>query len=181
MAHGFTTNGSWFIDPQGRHTLLRGVNLGGSTKVPATPDGSTYRDVDIEHWREVSFVGRPAPLDEVDRHLDRIARWGFNVLRFLVTWEAIEHAGPGEYDEAYLDYVGEVVIRAGARGLFVLVDPHHDVWSRWTGGDGAPHGCVDLAGLVPQRFVETDSIELNAFDWAANYHRVPVATMWTLF
>jgi hypothetical protein len=181
MAQGFTTKGGWFIDPHGRHTLMRGVNLGGSTKMPFTPNGATHLGVDFEGWREVSFIGRPAPLDEIDRHLDRIAHWGFNILRFLVTWEAIEHEGPGLYDEAYLDYVREVVQRAAARGLYVFIDPHHDVWSRWTGGDGAPFWCFELAGLVPEKFVATDAVELNAFDWPANYNRVPVATMWTLF
>ena len=95
VTHGYRTRPGWFVDHEGRPTLLRGVNLGGSTKVPYTPDGATHLGVDFDGWRDVSFVGRPAPLDELDRHLDRIAHWGFNVLRFLVTWEAIEHAGTG--------------------------------------------------------------------------------------
>ena len=134
MTSGFTTRHGWLLDRHGRHTLLRGVNLSGATKVPAVPDGATHRGVSIEGWADVSFVGRPAPLDEVDAHLDLIAAWGWNCLRLLTTWEAIEHAGPGRYDEAYLEYYREVVRRAGARGLWVFVDPHQDVWSRWTGG-----------------------------------------------
>jgi hypothetical protein len=181
VTHGYRTRPAWFVDPEGRPTLLRGVNLGGSTKVPYAPDGATHLGVDFEHWRDVSFVGRPAPLDELDRHLDRIAHWGFNVLRFLVTWEAIEHAGPGEHDEAYLDYVRECVRRAGERGLLVFVDPHQDVWSRWTGGDGAPYWTLELAGLRPERFVDAGVTFLDAFDWPSNYQTAPVATMWTLF
>lgn len=181
MGHGYSTGDGWFIDPQGRHALFRGVNFGGSTKVPATPDGATHLGVDFDNWREVSFVGRPAPLDDLDRHLDRILHWGFNVLRFLITWEAVEHAGPGVHDEPYLDYLREAVRRAGERGLLVFVDPHQDVWSRWTGGDGAPYWCFDLAGLVPERFASSDAVKLDAFDWPANYQRVPAATMWTLF
>ena len=137
--------------------------------------------VDFEHWRDVSFIGRPAPLDELDRHLDRIAHWGFNVLRFLVTWEAIEHAGPGEHDEAYLDYVRECVRRAGERGLLVFIDPHQDVWSRWTGGDGAPYWTLELAGMRPERFASAGAVALDALDWPGNYMTAPVATMWTLF
>ncbi len=181
MSQGFTTQGGWFVDAAGRHTLLRGVNLGGSTKVPATPDGSTHLGVDFENWADVSFVGRPFPLADADRHLDRLAHWGFNCLRFLVTWEAIEHAGPGEYDEAYLDFVRAVIVKAGERGMWVFVDPHHDVWSRWTGGDGAPFWCFDGTGLLPERFVAAGAVSLDAHDWPANYRQVPVAHMWTLF
>jgi len=179
--HGFTTDRGWLIDRLGRPTLLRGVNLGGATKVPVTPPGATHLGVSFDGWAEVSFVGRPAPLDDLDAHLDRIAGWGMNCLRLLTTWEAIEHAGPGEYDDAYLDYYAEVVRRAGARGLWVFVDPHQDVWSRWTGGDGAPFWCFELAGLVPERFVAAEAVALDTQDWPENYQRAPVATMWTLF
>jgi hypothetical protein len=98
-----------------------------------------------------------------------------------VTWEAIEHAGPGAHDEAYLDYVRECVRRAGERGLLVFMDPHQDVWSRWTGGDGAPFWTLELAGLRPEQFVGTEAVVLDAFDWPSNSTTVPVATMWTLF
>jgi hypothetical protein len=181
MGHGFTTRDGFFLDPQGRHALLRGVNLGGSSKVPARPDGATWRGVDFVHWREVSFVGRPFPLVEADAHLRRIAHWGFDVLRLLVTWEAIEPAGPGVYDEEYLDYVGELVRRAGRHGLLVFIDPHQDVWSRFSGGDGAPFWTFELAGLLPERFVPAQAVVLDAQDWPANALRVPAATMWTLF
>ncbi len=181
MAHGYTRRDDWLIDREGRHALLRGVNLGGSSKVPFAPNGATHLGVDFAGWRDVSFVGRPFPLDEADRHLDRIAHWGFNVLRLLTPWEAIEHAGPGEYDEPYLDYVREVTRRAGERGLRVFIDPHHDVWSRWTGGDGAPFWCFELAGLQPERFVAAEAVALDAPDWPSNYGRAVTATMWTLF
>ena len=181
MAHGFTTSGGWLVDGLGRPTLLRGVNLSGSTKVPTRPPGATHLGTPIEGWADVSFVGRPAPLDELDAHLDLISGWGMNCLRLLTTWEAIEHAGPGCYDEEYLEYYAEVARRAGQRGLWVFVDPHHDVWSRWTGGDGAPFWCFDLAGLRPELFLEAGAVALDAQDWSENYQRVPVATMWTLF
>jgi hypothetical protein len=179
--HGYTARDGWFIDPLGRRTLLRGVNLGGSTKMPFRPNGATHLGTDFERWAEVSFVGRPFPLSEADEHLRRLAHWGFNVLRLLVTWEAIEHKGPGEYDEAYLDYVREVVKKAREHGLLVFIDPHQDVWSRWSGGDGAPFWCFEWAGLEPKRFVEAGAVALDAVDWPANYERVPAATMFTLF
>jgi hypothetical protein len=37
------TDGIWFKDEDGRTLLLRGANLGGSTKLPTRPNGATYR------------------------------------------------------------------------------------------------------------------------------------------
>ena len=83
----FRTDGIYFKDEHNRRLLLRGVNLGGSSKVPY-PNGATYiREGFFEH-RAVSFVGRPFPLEEADEHFRRLKAWGLTFLRFLVTWEA---------------------------------------------------------------------------------------------
>src|SRR5512137_2930250 len=105
-------DGPWFKDEHGRTLILRGVNLGGSSKVPYCPDGATYIRQGFYDHRNVSFVGRPFPLEEADEHFTRLRQWGLTFLRFLVTWEAIEHAGPGVYDEAYLDYLVQIVDKA---------------------------------------------------------------------
>ena len=81
------------------------------------PDGATYIREGFYDHRNVSFVGRPFPLEEADEHFRRLLAWGFTFLRFLVTWEAVEHAGPGIYDEEYLDYLVEIVHKAGEHGL----------------------------------------------------------------
>ncbi len=63
--------------------------------------------------RSVTFVGRPFPLEEAHEHFSRLRRWGltfctylyarflaclqYSKVRFLVTWEAIEHDGPYVY------------------------------------------------------------------------------------
>ena len=115
-----------FLDQQGRKVLLRGVNLGGSSKTPYKPNlPSHIQDGFFDH-RNVSFTGRPFPLAEADRHYARLRSWGFNCLRFLTTWEAIEHEGPGIYDEEYLDYLYQVVAKAGEYGFYVFIDPHRE-------------------------------------------------------
>lgn len=183
------SEGPWFKDEHGRTLILRGVNLGGSSKVPSRPNGATYiRDGFFDH-RNVSFVGRPFPLAEADEHLERLRAWGLTFLRFLITWEAIEHAGPGIYDREYLDYVYQVVRKAGEHGISLFIDPHQDVWSRFSGGDGAPGWTFEAVGLDITRFAETGAAIVHATHgdpfprmiWPTNGNKLAAATMFTLF
>ena len=183
------TDGIWFKDEHGRTLLLRGVNLGGSTKLPVVPDGRTHlREGFFEH-REVSFVGRPFPLEEADEHFGRLAKWGLTFLRLLVTWEAIEHTAPGQYDTDYLDYLVEIVKKAGEHGINLFIDPHQDVWSRFTGGDGAPGWTLEKVGFDMTAFHDTHAAIVHQtygdpfprMIWATNYNRLATATMFTLF
>ncbi|EGZ21265.1 hypothetical protein PHYSODRAFT_299068 [Phytophthora sojae] len=183
-----------FVDAQGRVRLLRGVNLGGSSKLP-----SGYQHTD-RHSRSsffdgaasVSFVNRPFPLSEAPAHFARLQRWGLTLLRFIVTWEAIEHGGPGVYDREYLRYIRDILAIAADYGLSIYVDPHQDVWSRWTGGDGAPMWTLEAVGLEPRHFeatkaalcVETCGLEVSKFPkmiWPTNYFKMACATMFSLF
>jgi len=189
--------GTWFVDAAGRKVILRGVNLGGDTKVPFSPDGATQNR---EDWPprdlvNVSWIGRPFPREEAEEHFSRLRSWGLNCLRFLTTWEAVEHAGPYRYDEPYLDYLAEMIALAGRYGFHVFVDPHQDVWSRVTGGDGAPLWLFDKIGLDYTRF-DAAGAALNMqhlwdpapkrnrykkMMWGENYKYFVSGTLWTLF
>ncbi|MBN1438477.1 MAG: cellulase family glycosylhydrolase [Anaerolineales bacterium] len=182
-------SGNELLDGRGRTLLLRGVNLGGSSKVPFRPDGATHIRENFFGHRGVSFVGRPFPLEEADEHLGRLRAWGFNFLRFLVTWEAVEHAGPGIYDEEYLEYVRAVVEKAGRHGFLLFIDPHQDVWSRFSGGDGAPGWTLEAAGFDLRNLHATGAAVLHPFHegplprmiWPTNEAKLAAGTMFTLF
>jgi hypothetical protein len=134
-------------------------------------------------------VDRPFPLAEADKHFTRLREWGFTFIRFLVTWEAIEHAGPGQYDQEYLDYVSTLVEKAGQHGIRLFIDPHQDVWSRFSGGDGAPGWTMEAVGFDLTRFKETGAaITHQAYGdpypwliWPTNANKLAAATMFTLF
>lgn len=182
-------SGDHFVDESGRIVMLRGINLGGSTKIPSNPDGMTYNRDGFFNHREVSFVGRPFPLKEADEHFKRLKSWGFNFLRFLITWEAIEHAGPGQYDEQYLEYLAHVVKKAGEYGFNLFIDPHEDVWSRFTGGDGAPGWTLELAGFDLRNLHASGAAFIHCMHgdpyprmlWPTNNNKLAAATMFTLF
>ncbi len=181
--------GSNFIDDAGRILNLRGVNLGGSSKVPFRPDGATYQKEGFYNHKDVSFVGRPFPLEEAEEHFARLRSWGFTFLRFLITWEALEHAGPGIYDQAYIDYVRAILEKAAQFDINVFIDPHQDVWSRFSGGDGAPGWTFELVGLDIKKFQETGAAfthqahgdPLPQMIWSTNATKLAAATMFTLF
>ena len=181
------------LDDEGRNLILRGVNLGGGSKNPFGPPGWGLRPESLKNPAEASFVGRPFPLDEAESHFDRLKRAGLTFLRLVVTWEALEHAGPGQYDEAFLAYLRKILIIAAEKGISVFIDPHQDVWSRWTGGDGAPAWTLEQLGmdldkldttgaaLTCQRYAEFHDKRYPQMIWPSNYNRYAAATMFTLF
>jgi len=190
---------SWFVDGHGRVVILRGVNLGGDAKVPYMPDGRTHIPTDFSGHKDVSFIGRPFPLDKAQVHFERLKAWGFNTLRLLTTWEAVEHSGPGELDTAYLDYYTTLCEMAMNHGFYVFVDFHQDVWSRMTGGDGAPGWLFEKIGIDYSKLSKADAalVMQHTYDfndprprqedkyptmcWGQNAKYPGNGIMWTLF
>jgi len=185
--------GKWFEDKSGRKLILRGVNVCGSSKFPL--NCQTHVTKDFYNTTNISFVGRPFPLEKADEHFQRIQACGLTFIRLLVTWEAIEHAGPGEYDEEYLEYLLKIVRIAAKYNIACMIDPHQDVWSRWTGGDGAPAWTLELVGFNISKLHESgasftqqgyimehgDNTGFPCMHWPSNHHRLATATMFTLF
>jgi endoglycosylceramidase len=77
----------------------------------------------------------PFRFGEADARL--LADEGFTVARIGFIWEAFEPQ-PGKYDDAYVKRIADLDNLLGRYGIRTLIDFHQDLWSRQTGGDGAP-------------------------------------------
>ncbi|WP_141734392.1 glycoside hydrolase family 5 protein [Oligoflexus tunisiensis] len=116
LAGPIQVEGPRFRTKNGHQILLRGINVGGDSKVP--PFRSVRGEKDF------------APL----------RGWGFNSLRLLFNWEAFEPE-PGAYDWDYLNYYRDMVDWAAQHDLYVIADIHQDAFSRYAVsgcGEGFP-------------------------------------------
>ena len=184
-------DGDRLRDSYGRETTFRGINIDAGGKNPRHPDQSSHVPQDFFDGDNVSFVDRPFTENEAHHHFGQLKRWGYNALRYIFTWEALEHGGPGIYDEDFVANTIKTLRIAKAYGFYVFMDPHQDVWSRFTGGSGAPMWTLYACGLNPETFATTQAAmvhntwpnpaEFPKMLWPTNYTRLATETTFTLF
>lgn len=152
---------TYIKDGHGRYLNFTGVNLGGSTKVPIKKEDGTY-----------TYIGRPFPLEEADKYFKMIKEAGFNTLRLLFIWEAVEPNEKGVYDEEFLDYFDKIISKAEEHGIYVLINMHENLFSRHlfvkynevpiVGKQGELMGMI--GSLFPRDFSKaTKPCEMNPF------------------
>ncbi|CAH7668794.1 family 5 glycoside hydrolase [Phakopsora pachyrhizi] len=181
-------SGRHLIDPRTGETIqLRGFSVSSHSKLPSITSESKAAEASDS---QITFVGNPLRLDEADHYLNQITSWGYNLIRLVVCWESIEHSGPGQYDLDYINYLVRLVEICQTHQLRVIVDCHQDVWSRFSGGSGAPGWTLELVGFRLDSLVETRSAVLydkpdldspNLGLWPTGYQKLASATMFTLF
>lgn len=122
----------------------------GAERPPAAPfmrsaEGSALILRGINLSSESKWAGHRLPPYGQDDFALMHDALGFNAIRLLVFWEAIEPS-PGLYDESYLDRIYWLTKAASDAGLFVIVDLHQDLYGSGFGSPGAPTwSCSDFA------------------------------------
>lgn len=131
-------NGSWFNDDQGRYLLFRGVNFASRTKL------APYLPIAPLETKNLSQLNLKEEIKSVEPELDRLKDLGFNVVRLLISWKAIEPRPNTNLDELlpegkqYLTCVKEIIDELHARNLYIFLDFHQDIAHEVYGGDGFP-------------------------------------------
>ncbi|KAF1977274.1 glycosyl hydrolase-like protein [Bimuria novae-zelandiae CBS 107.79] len=184
-------DGRTFRDSENREVTLHGINCAADAKFPATPNVPSHVSDNFFDGDNVSFVNRPFSIEDAATHFARLRSWGYNTIRYIFTWEAIEHEGPGRYDEEWIQHTIAILRKAKDYGFYIFMDPHQDVWSRFSGGSGAPMWTLYACGLDPTFFDVTEAAFVhNVYPepqnypkmiWTTNYTRLVCQVVFTLF
>ncbi len=145
-------DGERLIDGDGREVILRGFCAGQRSKLPPFYPFDPVPDFDTA----------------LEKFADTTCSLGFNVIRLLIIWEAVEPER-GRYDEDYLANYEKIVNAFARRGVRVIVDSHQDVASRKFCGDGLP------GWALAERYQDKQD-KINCRLWEINYLTPKVLT-----
>jgi endoglycosylceramidase len=108
------------LDAAGRRVILRGMNLNSlGDYYQANPD-------------------YPPVLPLTDTDFQRMASYGFNVVRLVLSWSSLEPQ-PDVISADYIQRIKAAVAAAKASGIYVVLDMHQDAWGKYI---ASPPGTV---------------------------------------
>ena len=114
-----------------------------------------------------------AELRSIEPEIKRLAELGFNIIRLLVIWKAIEPRPNPNLDqllpegESYLNLVKEIIGVLYSYGLFVIIDFHQDIAHEVYGGDGFPDWALAIDEFHPKPIPPRPD---RGRDWAVGYY-----------
>ncbi|HET6727581.1 MAG TPA: cellulase family glycosylhydrolase [Nitrososphaeraceae archaeon] len=141
---GIWKSGSWFRDEEKRYVLFRGVNFGSRSKLPP------YLPIAPLDIHDISKLDLKKEIESVKSGLDLLKNLGFNIIRLLISWKAIEPRPNPNLEELlpegkkYLEYMKEIIDELHARKLYVILDFHQDIANEVYGGDGFPDWAIAI-------------------------------------
>jgi endoglycosylceramidase len=169
-ARNLRKEGIWFRDPEGRFVLLRGINFGGRSKLPPYLPilPLDVRDLDADGVNRFRIE-----LAAIQPEFDRMKELGFNAVRLLVMWKAIEPTPNGDLEDllpegrTYLTLVAEVIDSLYARGIYSILDFHQDIAHEVYGGDGFPDWAL---AIDEQHEHPRPPADLRDAKWGLHYY-----------
>ena len=113
-------NSRLFTDESGRSRIFHGVNVVYKVApyIPTQEGFDPYLSLSLE---DINFM----------------KKFGFNIVRFGVLWEAVE-TSPNVYNYELLDKILNMINLLGENGIYTIVDAHQDIFSRILCGEGVP-------------------------------------------
>lgn len=114
-----STNQNYLYDDDDRIVIYHGLNLSNTSK--STPDNLP--------WTTQS-------------DLNKLNQWGFNLVRYLVFWSAIEP----QKDSINQDYIQQTIQRINwldSLGVDVIIDLHQDLFNTKFSGNGFPSWVIN--------------------------------------
>lgn len=117
------SDGTWLRDGAGRIAILHGINVA-HKRAPYLPSEEQFGAADAAAIRAL----------------------GFNSVRLCIFWNGVEPER-GQYNEAYLDRLEEIIDLLAEHQIGVLLDVHQDLYTERFGGEGFPEWSVDNWGL----------------------------------
>jgi len=134
----FTKEDNWFKDKYGRYIIFRRINVAQRTKLPP------YLPLLRLGVKTASSEDLQEEIRERQKDLSHLKDLGFNVVRLLVTWKAIEPSLNQEPKllpdgERYLQLVKQIIDHFYYKlGIYIIIDFHQDIAHEDFGGDGFP-------------------------------------------
>lgn len=140
----FLKEGIWFRDLEGRYVIFRGVNFGSRSKLPP------YLPISSLNKKDITLEELRREIEEVRPHISALKELGYNIVRLLIMWKAIEPRPNPNLDqllpdgETYLSLVKEIIDAMYSYDLNVIIDFHQDIAHELYGGDGFPDWAIAI-------------------------------------
>ena len=94
----------------------------------------------------------------------------------------------GVYDTEYLDYIRKFLSLLPQYGMTAFVSMHHDVWSRYCGGTGAPAWTLEVVGFDLHTIEDAGAawlqgqrggghVDAERGLWSCGYQKLTASTM----
>ena len=149
-AQDFSKDGIWFRDLDGRYLFFRGVNFASRSKLPP------YLPIAPLNLKNIDELNLKQEIEIVKPELDLLKKLGFNVIRLLISWKAIEPEPNPNLDnllpqgQRYLSMVNQIIDALFSRGLYIILDFHQDIAHEVYGGDGFPNWALAIDEKHPR-------------------------------